>query len=128
VDLALEVKMAAILTLNYNYITPDNREWFHKEFDSFDALTKWLKEDSIIIINNSMLNKDNNEKKLVLTKLAFPAVRVIVIAEDEKHGNELFIYTTQQHLDKVIDIQIINKFKFDNNKESLLKVIEQFNL
>jgi hypothetical protein len=115
--------MPAILTLDYKY-RPKNLPWFHKEFQTYQELIKWLREDSIIILPDHLLSNKELETKLVLTKLALPRSIIIVISNsccENKHS--LFEICPEEDLEKIIDSAIHNKHKILDNRDNLKEVI-----
>ncbi len=118
--------MSAILTLNFKYQAKD-RAWFNKEFNTYAELTKWLREDSIIVLPSSELVKDNLEKKLILTKLALPRILIIIITNNNDIKKSSFFKIIQaEKLDNEINKAIINHHEIIDNRINLQEVIKIF--
>jgi len=116
--------MPAILTINYDYVSL-SKPWFTKKFSNFEDLFKWLREDSIIIIPDSLLSNERLKKQLILTKLALPKTNIMIISSNhEEQDSHFFIYVEEEKLQEHIKKAIINKHRIINNRKTLLEVLE----
>jgi len=115
--------MSAILTLDYRYTQP-KQPWFTKQFSDFAELFKWLREDSIIILPKTKLNEEFLKKNLILTKLALPKVRIIVLSEEDNNQKQpFFTYTNENNLDSIIQQAIVNQLEIIDNRKNLAEII-----
>lgn len=115
--------MPIILTLNYRY-QPQQQQWFNKEFTSFEDLFKWLREDSILLLKEADLTEKSLHKKLILTKLALPKIRILILCEyHAKQQDSFFHYINEEDLDNVIREAIVNEHKPGDNRDALLEAI-----
>ncbi len=118
--------MPAILTLDYSY-TPVDQPWFSKTFGTYADLLKWLREDSIIVIESAKLTDEKLNKKLILTKLALPRVTILVIYKEDKPDNSSFFNNIlESELEELIHKALINQHKIIDNRENLKEVLELF--
>lgn len=118
--------MPAILTLDYDY-KHVKQPWFTKKFTSYQDLYKWLREDSIIVLPQSMLDDESLKKKLILTKLALPKVSLIVIAkEQDKEHQPFFTFVEEKSLDEIITQAMINQHKIIDNRKILTEIIKLY--
>lgn len=116
--------MPAILTINYKLRNTD-RPWFQKNFMTYTELSKWLREDSIIILPGHDLQDEELEKKLLLTKLALPRIVIFIITDgDMRVNHNLFNFVRENCLEKEINSAIINPHRIIDNRVSLNQVIK----
>lgn len=118
--------MPAILTIDYDYL-PTNQPWFTKRFNDYAELSKWLREDSIIVLDNLKLEDEVLKKQLILSKLALPKVRIIVLAEDyDQVESAFFTFTSWHKLEEIIAQAIINPHEMEDNRKNLEEIIKLF--
>lgn len=115
--------MSSILTLKHTF-EPGEAKWFHKQFESFELLMKWLKADSIIILQEEELSDTKLKGKFLLVKLALPSVRIIVISDLIVEDEESFFQRINSaDVQQTVNKMIINKFEAVNNLINLKKYL-----
>lgn len=113
--------MPLILTIDYK-INEMSKEWFTKDFNNFTDLLKWLREDSVIVVEDKKID-ENLKVKLIISKLALPMLKIIILGNVIHSENDFFIYCDKNSLSNEIDKAIINKHKIIDNRKRLLEVI-----
>lgn len=115
--------MPSILTLDYTYL-PQDQAWFTKRFTSYADLLKWLREDSVVILPGTLLRDEKLKKSLILTKLALPKVKILILdGKPEQANPHFFKITDEENLEEIIKLTIINSHKIIDNRENLQEVI-----
>lgn len=115
--------MPLILTLNFSY-QPQQQQWFNKQFTTFEDLFKWLRKDSILLLKEADLADEMLHKKLILSKLALPKLKILVLCKNHTRlQDHFFRYINEEELEKTIRDAIINEHKMEDNREALLEAI-----
>ncbi|MEA1972804.1 MAG: hypothetical protein U9N34_05885 [Candidatus Cloacimonadota bacterium] len=117
--------MSQVISYNLEYL-PKKYNWNVANVFSFDKLIQFLKQDSILIFREEVLDDYEFKKKITLLKLTYINLFIVIVSEKKKES-DFFVYCQFDDLDELITRQRKGAFEIVDSKklwEEALKIIK----